>query len=89
MNNQLNAQHINNIRFETTMLYPRINFAILQNFPLPIKTEAFMRDVKTVREPARIKTASGKPAIQDRPGSSNLQTAVQKTTVKTSHCKQR
>jgi hypothetical protein len=76
MNNPLNAQHRNNIRFETTLLYLRINFAILQNFRLQLKTEVFLHDVKTVCEPARLKTAPDKPAIQDRPGSSNLQTAV-------------
>jgi hypothetical protein len=65
MNNQLNAQHRNNIRFETTLLYLRINFAILQTSPLQLTTEAFMHDVKTVCEPARSKTAPDKPAIQD------------------------
>jgi hypothetical protein len=78
MNNQLNAQHRNNIRFETTLFYLSINFAILQNFPLQLTTENFMLDVKTVCERARVKTAPDKPAIQDRRGSSNLQTAVQR-----------
>jgi len=64
MNNQLNAQHRNNISFETTLLYLRINFAILKNFPLQLTT-AFIHDVKTVCEPARVKTAPDKPAIQD------------------------
>jgi len=78
MNNQLQAQHRNNVRFETTLLYLCINFAISQNFPLQLTTEAFMHDFKTVCEPARVKSAPDKPAIQDRPGSSNLQTAVQR-----------
>jgi hypothetical protein len=66
MNNQLTAQRMNNIRFETTLLYLRTNFAILQNFPLQLTTEAFTHDFKTVCEPpARVKTAPGKPAIQD------------------------
>jgi hypothetical protein len=60
-------------------VYLRTNFAILQNHPLQLKTEALMHDVKTVREPACVKkTALDKPAIQDRPGSSNLQAAVQR-----------
>jgi hypothetical protein len=65
MNNQLTAQHMNNIRFETTLVYLRTNFAILQNFPLRLTIEAFTHDFKTVCEPARVKTAPDKPAIQE------------------------
>lgn len=74
---------MNNIRLDAAVpyVYLRTNFAILQNQPLQLKIEAFMHDVKTVREPAcakKKKNALDKPAIQDRPGSSNFQTAVQR-----------
>jgi hypothetical protein len=65
MNSLLNAQHTNDIRFQTTFLCLRINFAILQNFPLQLTTEVFMHDSKTVCEPTRVETAPDKPATQD------------------------
>jgi len=73
MNNQLNAQHMN-IRLGTNLLYLRINFAILQNFPLQLTTEASMHDVKTVCEPTSSRKNGTGQTSNTRP--TWLQTAV-------------
>jgi len=87
MNNQLNAQHMN-IRLETKLLYLRINFAILQNFPLQQTTEAFMHDVKTVCEPTSSRKIGTGQTRNTRPTwQQQLTDGCPKTTVKTSHCK--
>jgi hypothetical protein len=85
---------MNNIRLDAAVpyVYLRTNFAILQNQPLQLKIEAFMHDVKTVREPACAKkkkkctgqTSNTRPTWQQQ-----LPDGCPKTTVKTSHGKQR